>query len=89
MIQQLIRLVRGDRNILSQIANLPTFGEIYMATNIRTCECCSIVHCNLLELKIFKHPLLEGTGLPTWFYVELAPPQQDVIDEVNKILTEL
>lgn len=83
MIEELLQ--RFDPRVILCINALPKFGQIYTAKDVWQCDCCTNVYCELEELKVFGGTL-SNVPLTVDFYVELAPVQQEIMDEVNEIL---
>lgn len=70
---------------LDSIVELPEYGQLYtIATVSGVCPCCNRCTCMLEEVKVFVF----NKGLYEEFYVEIAPPQENVQSMVDQIIED-
>lgn len=79
--------IYGPMTLMLLLRNLPEHGQIYTAKAVGVhCKSCNRVEVELEEVQVFipqfKHSLLAE------FYVEVAPPQENVQSMVDEIIIE-
>lgn len=86
MLQKLAQIYNPIALML-MLRSLPDHGQIYTAKTVAVhCKSCNRIEVELEEIQVFapefKHSLLAE------FYVEVAPPQENVQSIVDKIIIE-
>lgn len=74
------------------ITNLPIFGQVYTIKTVGgICPCCGGRLVTLEEIVVVQIPpgaIMTEKGLYMDFYVEIDPPQENVQEIVNEVLSE-